>query len=137
LLNQGIWLFLYQSCLTMHNAEDWCNLEVAKSLPTTSHIAFAICISIRYVIIIIQGKDTNKCETNNKQTRKVVATKQLLALPSKDKKKLLQRSWASSAEKSGNYTCEVCQKDASISASGLQGLERCTFLWHKIHPRPM
>ena len=61
--------------------------------------------------LLSKAKIQNKYETNNKQTRKVVATKQLLALPCKDKKKLLQRSRASSAEKSGNYTCEVCQVD--------------------------
>ena len=45
LFNQGVWLLLYQSCLTKHNAENWCNLEVAKSLPTTFYH------SIRYLCI--------------------------------------------------------------------------------------
>ena len=45
MLNQGIWLLLYQSCLTKHNAEDWCNPKVAKSLPTTFYH------SIRYMCI--------------------------------------------------------------------------------------
>ena len=37
---------------------------------------------------------------------------------------LLQRSWAFTAEKSGDFTRVVCQTDASILASGLQGLRR-------------
>ena len=45
MLNQGIWLLLYQSCLIKHNAEDWCNLKVAKSLLTTFYH------SIRYLCI--------------------------------------------------------------------------------------
>ena len=35
--------------------------------------------------------------------------------------KVLQRSCQSSAEKFAIYTCEVCQTDASILPSGLQG----------------
>ncbi|MBQ8239625.1 MAG: hypothetical protein IJZ38_02115, partial [Bacteroides sp.] len=45
LFNQEVWLLLYQSCLTKHNAENWCNFEVAKSLPTTFYY------SIRYLCI--------------------------------------------------------------------------------------
>ena len=36
---------LYHSCLTKHNAEDWYNPKVAKSLPTTFYH------SIRYLCI--------------------------------------------------------------------------------------
>ena len=46
LTNENNDIFLYLSCLTKHNAENWCNLEVAKSLPTTFYYSIHyLCIS--------------------------------------------------------------------------------------------
>ena len=48
---------------------------------------------------------------------------------------LLQRSWQTSHVKSGKFTRVVCQTDASIWTSGLQGLERHTLQLTSSHGR--
>ena len=51
LFNQEVWLLLFQSCLTMHNAEDWSISKSPNRYQQRSTIALAICVSIKYGII--------------------------------------------------------------------------------------